>query len=191
MELMRSLGVPEFSLLGTSYGRFAAFRLAHMFPAAVKRVIISNSGILMTPEDNVNLVSRGNVLIAVDLLLPASPNALLAASTLVFHRPLRLPHFLLQDFWSALYTSNRKEKEELVQSVVLGTEPASPVPLLQQEVLLIWGEHDRIFPIEHAHKLQRHLGKRAQLAVVKNAAHVPQLEQPTEFNGLVKAFLLH
>ena len=31
-----------------------------------------------------------------------------------------------------LYTSNRKEKEELVQGVVLGTPHALPVPLLKQ-----------------------------------------------------------
>ncbi|KAG0598813.1 hypothetical protein M758_12G102400 [Ceratodon purpureus] len=132
MELMRCLGVPEFSVLGTSYGGFVAFRMAHMFPAAVKKVIISNSGILMTPEDNVNLASRGHVNTVVDLLLPATPDALSATSTLVFNRPLRLPRFLLDDFWSVVYSSNRREKEELVQGLVLGTAQALPVPQLQQ-----------------------------------------------------------
>ena len=104
MELMRCLGVPEFSVLGTSYGGFVAFRMAHMFPATVKKVIISNSGILMTPEDNVNLASRGHVNTVVDLLLPATPDALSAVSTLVFNRPLRLPRFLLHDFWSVSFS---------------------------------------------------------------------------------------
>jgi pimeloyl-ACP methyl ester carboxylesterase len=44
--------------------------------------------------------------------------------------------------------------------------------------------------MHHLCIVRRHLGAKAQLAVVKNAAHVPQLEQPTEFNALVKAFLL-
>jgi pimeloyl-ACP methyl ester carboxylesterase len=95
MELMRSLGVPAFSLLGTSYGGFVAFRMAHMFPSAVKRVIISNSGILMTPEDNVKLASRGHVNTVAELLLPATPNALLAASTLVFWSVSSSPRSML------------------------------------------------------------------------------------------------
>ena len=87
-----------------------------------------------------------------------------------------------------------------------------------QEVLIIWGDHDQLFPLEMAKELKewvflflflflffifllkywwasvinvwcRILGEKTRLEVMKETSHVPQIEAPAEFNRVVKSFL--
>ncbi len=57
-----------------------------------------------------------------------------------------------------------------------------------QPVLLLWGEHDQIFPIEVGEGLQDVL-PHAQWHKVKDSGHLPQWEQPQEVNSLILSFL--
>ncbi|XP_048332488.1 uncharacterized protein LOC107420058 isoform X2 [Ziziphus jujuba] len=57
------------------------------------------------------------------------------------------------------------------------------------EVLILWGDHDQIFPLELATELKELLGEKARLEVMKNASHVPQIENPPLFNDIVNKFL--
>lgn len=89
---------------------------------------------------------------------------------------------------------------------------------LLQPTLIIWGEHDHLFPLEYAHKLKmwvtvalvltkciavivtesefsihlehRHLGENAQLAIIKGAGHAINAEKSKEFNKQIKSFLI-
>lgn len=54
--------------------------------------------------------------------------------------------------------------------------------------LLIWGDHDRMFPKEHALAYQQ-LIPDAKLVIVPNCGHVPQLETPDVFVAEIEAFL--
>jgi pimeloyl-ACP methyl ester carboxylesterase len=51
-------------------------------------------------------------------------------------------------------------------------------------VKLIWGRHDRILPIKMMDELKRRM-PRAQVHVVENAGHLPQVEKADEFVELV------
>ncbi|MCD7460627.1 hypothetical protein HAX54_043993 [Datura stramonium] len=46
------------------------------------------------------------------------------------------------------------------------------------ETLLIWGDKDRVFPLMFGHQLQRHLGPRAKLEIIKNTGHAANIESP-------------
>jgi pimeloyl-ACP methyl ester carboxylesterase len=54
--------------------------------------------------------------------------------------------------------------------------------------LLVWGDHDRMFPKEHAYAYQK-LIPGAELAIVPECGHVPQIEQPDVFVAAIEAFL--
>ena len=54
-------------------------------------------------------------------------------------------------------------------------------------VLLIWGEHDRILPVQFVDTYRRLLPK-AQVAIVKGAGHLPHAEKPEQFCELVTRF---
>ena len=54
--------------------------------------------------------------------------------------------------------------------------------------LLIWGEHDRMFPKEHAFAYQK-LIPDAKVAIVPKCGHVPQIEKPDVFAAEIESFL--
>jgi pimeloyl-ACP methyl ester carboxylesterase len=54
--------------------------------------------------------------------------------------------------------------------------------------LIMWGDRDRIIPPAHA-RLANQAIPHAQVAILENTGHVPQLEAPERFTGLVLRFL--
>ena len=59
---------------------------------------------------------------------------------------------------------------------------------LNVPTLIVWGEHDTWISPENAPKLNQDISG-SQLAVIKDAGHVPHEEKPEEFNGLVIDFV--
>jgi pimeloyl-ACP methyl ester carboxylesterase len=55
-------------------------------------------------------------------------------------------------------------------------------------VLLIWGEGDRLLPVERAREALRELPA-ARLEVIEGAGHTPQAERPDRFNRVLEDFL--
>jgi pimeloyl-ACP methyl ester carboxylesterase len=53
--------------------------------------------------------------------------------------------------------------------------------------LLIWGEHDRLIPKEYAYAYQR-LIPTAQLVIIADCGHVPQIEQEHAFTDAIESF---
>jgi pimeloyl-ACP methyl ester carboxylesterase len=56
-------------------------------------------------------------------------------------------------------------------------------------VLLVWGERDRVFPLDEYGKPLKETLPRAKLLVLKQAGHGAYLDKPDEFNELLLDFL--
>ncbi|KAH7434175.1 hypothetical protein KP509_06G004100 [Ceratopteris richardii] len=191
-KTMKKMNVSSYSVVGTSYGGFVAYRLAHLFPSTVEKVVIANSGVCITPKDNQELLERAKMGSVEDLLLPRSPQAFRTLSSLSIHRlPPFLFSFLLQSIIQYFYVEGREAKAELLQGITLGLENADALPSVPQKVLLIWGDHDGIFPPAMAYEIKKHLGEKAELMIISDAAHCVQMEKPKEFNSIVEKFLLN
>jgi pimeloyl-ACP methyl ester carboxylesterase len=54
--------------------------------------------------------------------------------------------------------------------------------------LIVWGDHDRLLPVEYAHAYQR-LIPHAKLEVIEQCGHLPVVEKPQEFVHGVLTFL--
>ena len=54
--------------------------------------------------------------------------------------------------------------------------------------LLIWGDHDRLFPKEHAFAYQK-LIPGSKAVIVPECGHVPQAEKPDAFLAEFEAFI--
>ncbi|KAJ0755805.1 putative alpha/Beta hydrolase [Helianthus annuus] len=83
----------------------------------------------------------------------------------------------------------RKEKEELVEEL-LREKHEVDVPVLAQETLLIWGENDTVFPLDWAYQLQRHLGGKSKLEIIRNVGHAVNFEAPYSLNRYITSFVL-
>ncbi len=55
-------------------------------------------------------------------------------------------------------------------------------------LLIVWGREDKIIPVSHAYLAAREL-PRAQVCIIPNCGHWPQMEKAEEFNEMVLRFL--
>ncbi|KAF8036137.1 hypothetical protein BT93_C1977 [Corymbia citriodora subsp. variegata] len=190
-KLADKLNLDRFHVVGTSYGGFVAYHVAQMRPERVGKVVIASSGANMRKGDNEQLLGRAKLEKIEDLMLPETAANLRTLMDLAVYKRVAhvVPDFVLNEFINRLYSENRKEKIDLLKGLTLGREDDPGIYALQQEVLLIWGDHDQLFPLRMATELKELLGKKVKLEVMKNTAHVPQIEDPLRFNSILKDFL--
>ncbi|ONK65376.1 uncharacterized protein A4U43_C07F36470 [Asparagus officinalis] len=138
------------------------------------------------------LMERAGAEDVVDLMVPGSTGTLRKLIGLtVYKSPRFVPEFVLRDFVQNIYKTNLKEKVELIKAISLGNKNEFQLTPLSQDVLVIWGDHDRIFPLDKAIKIKEKLGEGARLEIVKNTGHMPNTEDPTRFNELLLDFLMN
>ncbi|KAM7510719.1 hypothetical protein LguiB_009594 [Lonicera macranthoides] len=189
-KLMEKVGIQRYKVVGTSYGGFVAYRMAARWPERVEKVVIASSGVNLRRRDNMEMLKRANNAAKIEeVMLPATAGQLRTLMGLAVYKRPYLPDFILNDFIDTLYCENRKEKLELLKGLTLGRDDTVNLSPLQQEVLIVWGDHDQIFLLEKATELKELIGKKARLEVIENASHVPQLERPAQFNKIVNNFL--
>ena len=194
IQMMDSLGFKQFDLMGLSYGGFVAIAMGAEHPHRIRRLILNNSpGLGMTRVDYQFLLDTFGVAHPRDVFLPTQPAGVRGLMELAWHRPPPLPAFAMRDAYRNLFHNQVSEKRELLDELVShldrpGFEVAN-YDGMKGPVLIIWGIHDRVFPVHLAHRLQKDLGSRARLEILSRTAHAPNLERPRLFNRLVLRFL--
>ncbi|CAN6199858.1 unnamed protein product [Urochloa humidicola] len=178
---MDAIGVPRFGLVGVSYGGFVGHRMAAMFPEAVERVALICAGVCLEEKDLAEgLFPVAGVGEAAALLVPRRPEEVRRLVRLTFVRPpFIMPSCFLWDYIKVMASDHIQEKTELLYALINGRQ-LSTLPKLTQPTIIIWGEQDRVFPMELAHRLNRHLEGNSRLVVIKNAGHAVNLEKPKE-----------
>lgn len=191
-EGMRRLGVDHYSLYGISYGGFVAYRLAEMCPEEVAKVVIVSCGIIWTEDQKRELLIR-NGRDALEILLPETPSDLRLLVTLSTYKsdPFKwVPDFVLSRFVQVI-SQYRKEKLELVESLLNKTAFCSDVPIITQDTLIIWGDKDNVFPLCLGYQLHRHIGGKAKFKILKDTGHAANLDSADTLNTLIKSFILN
>ncbi|CAM0871573.1 unnamed protein product [Alopecurus aequalis] len=181
------------AVAGTSYGGFVAYWLARAAGSGrVGPLVLASSHILKTAADDCGIVERaGEGWSSVDeLLLPAEPAAMRRLLQMLTYRPPPpMPDFVLRDFIQKLFTDNREQLIHVFKAITVSTDKFQVTPL-SQEVLIVWGEHDQLFPVENAFAVQRSLDEKARVEIIKETGHTPQNEDPASFNTILLDFLL-
>ncbi|KAI3841581.1 hypothetical protein MKX03_023435 [Papaver bracteatum] len=158
---------------------------------SVMKVVIANSDLNITSKDVEELLKETNIENIESVFMPSSPAELLTCIRLTHKQlPIYIPEFLLNDFLNNLCNENRKEKLELLKGTTVGKQDTISILPLKQEVLLIWGENDSIFPLEKGYEFKDLLGEKVRMEVMLKTSHTPQLENPKQFNDIVMKFLL-
>ncbi|KAF2294683.1 hypothetical protein GH714_015435 [Hevea brasiliensis] len=192
IEGLNRLGVDKFSVYSISYGGYVAYRMAEICPKyMMEKLVIVSSGVAWSDDEkgeHIKKIGRDPK----ELLVPTNPNdlRLLVKLSVYKGKPLKwLPDFFLQEFINVLGNNNRKEKLELVEHL-LAKKADTDLPILTQETLLIWGDQDNVFPVHLAHQLQRHLGPKSRVEIIKDTGHAANIESPDAVNTLIASFLL-
>ncbi|KAH7280023.1 hypothetical protein KP509_37G049000 [Ceratopteris richardii] len=180
-----SLGVNQSFVMGHSYGGFVAYRLAHLYPEFVTKLIIVASGIMMDCHNNDYALLKTGAKSVYDILAPTSVSALKQTLNLVLNGTPKIPDFILK---AMLNNPNRDRHVELIDALEIGKyETPTDLPKISQKTLILWGENDQIFNVMLAYDLKLFLGATAEIKIFKEQGHVPQFAQ--NFDEEVISFL--
>jgi pimeloyl-ACP methyl ester carboxylesterase len=191
LELMDHQRIERFDVLGISFGGFVAFELAARFDHRVGRIIISNSpGHVLSHEDHDAMLHRLGVGEVADLLVPTEASAVRDLIGIAFHRPPKVPGVALSDAFRHFFRRYADERRSVMRSLTARIEePGLASRHVSQETLVLWGEHDRVFPAAIGRRLAAAVGKNARLHVIPGTAHSPNQEKAHEYNRVVLSFL--
>ncbi|XWS16556.1 hypothetical protein CRYUN_Cryun34aG0098700 [Craigia yunnanensis] len=184
--------VPDLLFFGNSYSK--SLDRSDLFQAkclsdGLKRLGV-DSGILYTDDQRVDQLRKIGRHPS-EILVPKNPDDLRLLVNLSMYEQSSLywlPGFLLRQFITMMYDHYRKEKIELAEHLV-EKKADSNLPVLTQETLIIWGDQDKVFPLELAHQLQRHLGSKSRLEIINDTGHGVNMESPDVVNRLVVSFV--
>lgn len=182
------LGVEKFSLVGFSYGGMVAFKLAQLYPHMVESMIMSSTVIELTEYiSNASLKNIGFTNWP-DFLLPKTISGLKVLLSIGSHKFPWFPEFFFSDFLEVMFT-NRKEKAELLEALVVSDKDAIITPNYSQRIYLLCGDDDKIFNTAVSDNMKQKLGENVTIDYIKKAGHLVQLERPCSYNHYLKKFL--
>ena len=155
------------TLVGNSLGGWLALLVAHRRPEWVTRAVIENGGAIRGHEEEITL-------------LPADRKQAREVMALLRDGASRpVPGFVLDDLVRAArvgplarFAATAETMEGFILDGHLG-EIAAPVDL-------IWGESDKVMPLDYARRMMAEL-PRARLMTVPSCGHVPHVECPNAF----------
>jgi pimeloyl-ACP methyl ester carboxylesterase len=186
--LLDHLGIESADFVGISYGGIIAHELAALHGERVRKLVILDSpGRSYTASDHAQMLERLAVRDVGDLLVPRTPEDVQTLLELGYHKPPKTPRWVHGQVLRAMYGEFRAEKVALLGSLLeaLGELKGRPGEV-RHETLLIWGEHDCVFPLEIGRRLEADMKGRARLRVVAGGGHAPNLEH----GGLVARWLV-
>ncbi|KAK5775394.1 hypothetical protein PVK06_043279 [Gossypium arboreum] len=191
MRVMEAHGVTVMNVVGISYGGFVGYSLAAQFKERVEKLVLCCAGVCLEDKDlEEGMLQVKSVDEAVSILLPQTPQKMRELMKISFYKPRKgVPTCFLNDFIREMCSEHLQERKELIQALHKDRK-LSNLPKITQPTLLIWGEHDQIFPLELGHRLERHLGDNAKLVMIKNAGHAINVEKPKVLHKHFKYFLI-
>ncbi len=197
VQFLDTLELKRVTLIGNSMGAGLAMAMGLDFPQRVERLILI-SGFPDRVRENIAskhylrflhhrpplwlakfgnwLASRG----ATEQLL----------KEIVYHPHLITPTVIERSYQNRIRGGFLAPLYSLLDNIdTWETQYGHRLSQLTQPILLLWGNHDRVFPLPVGEKV-RQLLPQAEWHVIPEAGHMPQWEQPSAVNTLIENFLL-
>ena len=194
-QFMDLAGIKRASLIGNSMGGGIAWAFALRHPDRVEKLILIDSippdvvpeirnpsfrwffairNLPLLPQLGVALHTRG--------MLRATLMEMVFDDRLITDQVVERQYQIGRIAGTAwVVTSTARHAEEVKHYAgALGT--------LARPTLIVWGEHDEVFPVSVGKKLHT-LIKGSELLVIKASGHMPMWEHPDETNGAILEFL--
>lgn len=185
-RLLDALGIERATLGGNSFGGLVAWRFAARYPERVARLILVDPGAY-----SINGVTEQPVPVPEAMrayLLTVPPAGLDASARLIFADPSRLPEGRLAQIREMMTRPGNGEAFVAHLEEFTLPDPDADLARIAAPTLILWGEEDRIIPLEQANRLAAAIPN-ARLVTYPGVGHAPQEEIPAESVADVEAFL--
>ena len=196
-DLLAILDIERATIVGQSFGGGVAMQLAYQHPELCERLVLVGSGGLGREVSwLLRLCSLPGAEQMMPLIFPRFvANAGNTVGGFLYGRGMRSP--LMSEMWRA-YSSlagaeNRKAFVRTMRGVIEpGGQTVSALDRLylagNLPTLIVWGDHDNIIPVEHAHAAHEVIvGSR--LEILDGVGHFPHAEDPDRFVEVLTDFM--
>ncbi len=189
-SFMDAVGIESAVLVGNSMGGGVAITTALAHPGRVKKLVLI---------DSIGYDKRGSRVyrflglpvirdMIAELTSPAMLRVLLKRR--VYHNPSAVTEELVRRFFVAYRTKNGKRSPLWVYQgfAPFPTIPKEEIEKIDVPTLIVWGQHDKILPAEHAGRFSQDIAS-SRTIIIPDAGHVPHEERPEMVNPLISDFI--
>ncbi len=197
-DLMVALGYKRATVVGQSYGGGIAMQFAYQYPERCERLVLVNAG---------GLGSEVNPLLRL-LTLPGSEAVLLVACAtpvrrivetigrIALRKKLESAPMIAELWRSYSSLGDVETRRAFLRTLRAVIDPrgqaVSAINKLhlasQMPTLIIWGEEDRIIPVEHAYAAHAAIPG-SWLEIMEGVGHYPHCEAPDRFVASLTEFI--
>ena len=194
VEFLESLNITQCILMGNSLGGEIAWRFAVKEPKIAKKLILIDPAGYPVKSKSVPIAFKlAKVPILNKLLTYITPRFLVRSSVEnVYFDKSKVSDSLVNRYFDLTLRKGNREAiiDRLKVSTTLTnrTNTHSSVKKIKQPTLIIWGNNDRLIPVENAYKFKNDIAN-SKLIVMQETGHVPMEEKPLESLKHVTDFL--
>jgi pimeloyl-ACP methyl ester carboxylesterase len=172
-----ALGLKRVDLGGWSMGGWIVQLVAAEAPARVARLMLFDSaGLHVNPDWDTRLFT------------PATPGQLSQLESLLTPHPEPIPGFVAADILR-LSGRNGWVIDRAMASMLTGQDVTDTVlPALKMPLLIVWGEKDRLIPVDQAQTMHR-LAPQSDLEIIAGCGHLAPVECAPQIGPNVVAFV--
>lgn len=192
VALTNHLNIDSLTVFGVSYGGLVSMEFTQNFNSKVKKLVVFDAPVKFMFEQDIDTIcQRFDVESVEDLFVPNDAKELKKLLYLAMGKKSHIPNFMLKSFYDAMYVENKENRRVLMTTLIDGLEEFSNHNYtFDTPTLLIWGSNDEVVPVDRAPLLKRHIGANAELNIIQNGAHMPNMTKTKEFNRIVSEFLM-
>ena len=187
LSLMDELEIERASLIGNSLGGRVAWKFAAAHPNRTEKLVLVAPDGFASPQFQYD--QKADIPFILTLVRFALPKWLIKRTlSAAFSDQSKLNAETLQRYFDLLHAPGvRRALIDRMRQTVL-TPPVPILSELEPPVLLIWGEDDRIIPVETATEFLQAISD-SKLITLTGVGHLPQEEAPETSIEPVLAFL--
>ncbi|KAK3026986.1 hypothetical protein RJ639_041747 [Escallonia herrerae] len=141
-KALRNLGVEKCTLVGFSYGGIICFKMAKLHADLVESLVVSSSVVELT--ESISSASLENIgCSSWSYLLPETVGGVKVLLSIGTHKLPWIPNFLFKDFLEVMF-SNRKERAELWEAVLISDKEAATTDYHQVLIFVLYSSYCRL-----------------------------------------------
>lgn len=188
-ELLDYLNVERCHIAGVSYGGFVTLGMIQEKPMLFTKVcIVDSPGMTYNTDLLEEMCKEVGVEEPADIFVPKSSEEVRRLFQFAFHKKKNYSNGILQDAYELYFSKNHDELTTLLRTL-----PEEQVSFFEEQIrpypesIVIWGEHDEVFPKSEGKKLANFLN--CEFKTIPDAGHAPMIEQSKKFNAILSQFL--
>lgn len=189
---LEKLGIEKCVLIGNSLGGSIAWHFAAAYPNQIKKLVLIDAAGFPTQNSQQPLAFRlAKIPIANELIKYVTPRFIIEKSILnVYGDKSKVSKELIDRYFElSLREGNRQAFIDRMK-VRFDVADTLKIRSLGMPTLILWGEEDKLIPVENALKFKRLLPY-PNLIVFKGIGHVPMEENPELTATALQEFLSH